>query len=72
MAADAIYTAAKDIKNPEVSKADKAFSATTAFFTSVSAASFLAPPVAPFLAIGGAIGAVGTLAAKWLYHKVTG
>jgi|GEM_PF-2710990 len=72
LAADAIYTAAKDIKNPEVSKADKAFSATSAFFATVSAASFLAPPVAPFLAIGGAIGMVGTLAAKWLYHKVTG
>lgn len=72
LAADAIYTAAKDIKNPELSKADKAFSASTALFATVSAASFLVPPVAAFLAIGGAIGVVGTLAAKWLYHKVTG
>lgn len=72
LAADAIYSAAKDIKNPEVSKADKAFSAGTALFATVSAASFLAPPVAPFLAIGGAIGMVGTLAARWLYHKING
>lgn len=68
--ADSVYHAYKAVSNPELSGKEKAFQVSLAGFSALGAAALFVPAAAPFLAIGGIVGTVGTLAAKWISQKL--
>lgn len=70
MAANSIYQGFKTVTDPAVPVKDKAFAVSLATFSAMGAAAFMVPALAPFLAIGGLVGTVGTLGAKYLGEKL--
>lgn len=69
--ANSAYHAYKAVSNPELSGKEKAFQLSLAGFSALVAAALFVPAAAPFLAIGGIVGTVGTLAAKWISQKLS-
>jgi len=70
MAANSIYQGYKTVANPAIPAKEKAFAVSLAAFSALGAAAFIVPTVAPLLAIGGIVGTVGTLGAKFLSDKL--